>query len=834
MAVMATISASALTFTVDGIQYTTITNSQVKVTGGTRNYIYIGPTVTYNGTTYDIWCIDDGAFKNSTTAQYLEIDSEGFAYIGEQAFMGCTNLKQIKFTKVAPDCQFSIEKEAFSGCNNSELTSVAFPENGMYMLGSYAFNNCTSLIVVYFRDIEYLSESAFLNCTNLVTVDYENTKTVKTLDGTHTTPDNALTVSSGNTSPFYPLRYTLKHVEVYGGQVQDFLFQGFTNIETVSINSLVTRIGKSAFNGCTQLSDFSMSSVGSDSELQEIGDYAFRNCPITTDLSFWSQSLTRIGLEAFKNHQAEKIAFSLYQGAGLTIGEDAFKSDKTKSIHLYGNITSIGHNAFACPNAETITYRASGNTDPYQSTDFYHSLFTNCNKVKTLDVNVSFEIKSYTFANMTIEKATINCKNITEHTFYNTAIKEVTLTISQTKDYNGCPFSYSKETLTSLTFGGGYKHIPAYLAYGLKKLTDFTFDKTIQSIGKYAFAGTGLSNIVFQYNSDGLNSIEDYAFSGCTNLRSIKCPYYIPPTLGTGVFADCVDDLKSVQLTVPSGAERNYKLADGWKEFYDVYIEYPISMWNGYRQDIRLSNENNSAIEGSVYYNYTTNTLVLNNTSDYFDQSAPDYQYGGNGISEIWIDQDKMPSHTLTIQLVGNNRIGTQIHMGSLYSETKKACNVVITGEGSLLCEGSITMSGGQVTFDNVKNCNIGGIFRSSENVSATGFPPCQVLVDHSQLTLNAYQEGSVDVDEFELRNCEIVSPVGTVFQDNQLYADGALVPSLTDVVIEPTATGIEEILGTRSSTPAGQAAKVFDPETGNIYILRGGKAYNLQGARVK
>ncbi|MBQ7716209.1 MAG: leucine-rich repeat domain-containing protein [Prevotella sp.] len=821
----AVLSANALTFTVDDIEYTTMTSSQVAITGGTRAYIGVYPTVTYNGKTYDIWCIADEAFKNSTTVEYLNIDSENFVYIGRQAFMGCTNLKSIEFEKVASQCQFYIDQEAFYGCNNSQLTYVSLPPEGVMELYPYAFRGCTSLRAVNFYDVMYLAESAFMGCTNLVTVSWDNDKTVKTIDANHTSPANALAVTSGTTSPFYSLRYQLKHINIYGEQVQDYLFQNFTNVEDVGISSDVKRIGKYAFDGCTSLVDVELYS--SNSKLQEIGDRAFRNCPIANNSLYFPHSyLTYIGMDAFLNHNVNKITIYGAASAGINIGENAFKSNTTKEISLSGNIASIGHNAFACPNAETIYYRMSGDTDPYQSSDYAHALFTDCNNVKTLNVNVNFEIKQYTFARMTIEKAEISCKNLTQVTFYQTPIKEVSLTVSQAKDYSGSPFSYSGLTLTSLTFAGSTR-IPDYLAYGMRNLTDFNFDATIQSIGKYAFSRTGLSDIVFKYSSSGLRQIDDYAFSGCTSLHSIKCPYSEPPTLGTGVFANCVEDLKTVELIVPM--ETNYKKADGWKEFYDVYIEYPVQVKNGYRQYTTLSNENNTAIEGSVYYNYTTNTLILDHTADWFSETESDYQYGGWGLSEIIIDQNLMPSSTLTIQLIGDNRMGDGITLGSGFS-TPKACNLTISGTGSLLCEGGILMTGGVITFDNLTNCQIGSIMR--DPYSNSSFPECEIVVDHSYLTLNTYREGVVDVDNFTLINCEIVSPAGTVFRDGKLYVNDALVPAHTDIVIEPTATGLEEIMS--GNTASAAARKVFDPETGNVYILRDGKVYNLQGIEIR
>ena len=126
--------ALALTFTIDGIQYTTVgatSESSVSVYGytGSLTGITIPDQVTNGGTTYTVTKINDRAFQNKGL-----------------------------YTVTLPTTLESIGSYAFSG---NKMSEILIPGNVTY-LGSNAFYNCASLETVYW----YLADGKTIQNSN--------------------------------------------------------------------------------------------------------------------------------------------------------------------------------------------------------------------------------------------------------------------------------------------------------------------------------------------------------------------------------------------------------------------------------------------------------------------------------------------------------------------------------------------------------------------------------------------------------------------------------------------------------------------------------------------
>ena len=126
--------ALALTFTIDGIQYTTVgatSESSVSVYGytGSLTGITIPDQVTNGGTTYTVTKINDRAFQNKGL-----------------------------YTVTLPTTLESIGSYAFSG---NKMSDILIPGNVTY-LGSNAFYNCASLETVYW----YLADGKTIQNSN--------------------------------------------------------------------------------------------------------------------------------------------------------------------------------------------------------------------------------------------------------------------------------------------------------------------------------------------------------------------------------------------------------------------------------------------------------------------------------------------------------------------------------------------------------------------------------------------------------------------------------------------------------------------------------------------
>lgn len=105
-------------------------------------------------------------------------------------------------------------------------------------------------------------------------------------------------------------------------------------------------------------------------------------------------------------------------------------------------------------------------------------------------------------------------------------------------------------------------------------LTSITIPNKVEVIQYYAFEND--SNLTSLTLGSGLMEIGG-AFTGCYKLMHITCFAIAPPILGTnsfqgkiyGVFDDIV--YSNALLYVPAVSIDTYKVADQWKDFYNIY-----------------------------------------------------------------------------------------------------------------------------------------------------------------------------------------------------------------------------------------------------------------------
>lgn len=221
---------------VDGIFYNLITKAREA-------------EVTYKGQThYEVKTYSGSiVVPNSITVDGIEYIVKS---IGEDAFSGCTGLKQVtisnSITKISmsafheckglttftiPNSVIEIEYAAFSDC--SALESINIPES-LTLIPSSAFRGCKSLSsVVIPNSITTIGNSAFEGCIELRSVNLPSS--IKTID--------------------------------------DYAFYGCTNLISLNFSTNVTRIGISAFSECT-----SIVSVNIPNSIISIGGGTFRGC----------------------------------------------------------------------------------------------------------------------------------------------------------------------------------------------------------------------------------------------------------------------------------------------------------------------------------------------------------------------------------------------------------------------------------------------------------------------------------------------------------------------------------------------------------------------------
>ena len=323
-----------------------------------------------------------------------------------------------------------------------------------------------------------------------------------------------------------------------------------SSVTYYNITYSVTSIGSDAFYGCSGLT-----SVVIPNSVTSIGSNAFYGCsgltsPVYNAHVFAYMPTSYSGAYTLPNGIESIADFAFYGCTGLTsvtipnsvtsIGVCAFRlCEVLTSIEIPDSVTSIGSQAF------TGCYALTSITIPSSVTSIGSDAFYKCTGLTSVTWNAK------------------NCNN----NIYNFG--------SQVKTF---------------TFGNEVEVIPASLCSGMSLLTTITIPKSVTSIGSNAFDGcSGLTSIeipnsVTSIGSNAFNNcnnlttlslgenITSYgknAFAHCPNLTSIYNYRERPAKLGTGTF-DGVDYFNCT-LYVLAGSVNMYKSpGSDWKDFYFV------------------------------------------------------------------------------------------------------------------------------------------------------------------------------------------------------------------------------------------------------------------------
>ena len=243
------------------------------------------------------------------------------------------------------------------------------------------------------------------------------------------------------------------------------------------IPNSVKEIGNSAFDYCTGFNG----TLTLSNKLETIGRYAFNNCSGFTGSLILPNSLTTIGKTAFfgcKGFQDLTLSKAL-----SVIPEEAFRncSSLTGDLVIPNSVKEIGNSAF---------YNCTG----------FNGTLTLSNKLET--------IGSYAF---------YGCSGFT-----GSLILPNSLTTIGKLAFQEC------EGFTDLTLPNALSVIPTQVFYGCKSLSgNLVIPASVKEIGRLAFnlctALNGDSENPSQITlPESLEKINDYVFSSCNNIKTIK------------------------------------------------------------------------------------------------------------------------------------------------------------------------------------------------------------------------------------------------------------------------------------------------------------------------
>ena len=172
LSLFSSFSALAYGCKVDGIYYDitpanrTASVTRVSYSGG----VIIPETIAFDGTTYSVTSIGDGAFANHSGLTSVTIPNS-VTSIGNYAFFNCSGLTSVTI----PNSVTTIGEFAFAYC--SGLTSVIFNAEKCTKMIS-AFSDCTNLTSLTIGDkVTIIPNFAFPHCSKLTSVTIPNSVT---------------------------------------------------------------------------------------------------------------------------------------------------------------------------------------------------------------------------------------------------------------------------------------------------------------------------------------------------------------------------------------------------------------------------------------------------------------------------------------------------------------------------------------------------------------------------------------------------------------------------------------------------------------------------------
>lgn len=369
-----------------------------------------------------------GVFAGNRSIESVTI-GKGLKAIGQSEFNNCTSLKTLvlgesvttigeyafRYTAIEsiiiPDSVTDLGMYVFQGCNSlatavigngitklngslfdgcSALTTVSISDS-VTTVETYAFRGCISLKSVDFgtKVAEGLNRTTFIGCSSLESINIkEGNPTYYSLDGVLFSTDGTLIqypVAKAGTS------YTV------GGSVKSIgveAFSGNKYLTEVTIEDSVTSLGGWAFMGSA-----SLEKVTIGKGITAIPQYLFSNCKALKEVSFGN--ITSIGDNAFSGSGIESITIP----EGVTqIDLMAFAMCRSlTSVTLPSTLKTIGESAFSDCSALTAL------TIPSTVESIAGAAFRGCTSltsvvlpttVKTIDDSVFAYLKFYEGGNL--------------------------------------------------------------------------------------------------------------------------------------------------------------------------------------------------------------------------------------------------------------------------------------------------------------------------------------------------------------------------------------------------------------------------------------------------
>ena len=461
--------------------------------------------------------------------------------------------------EIMENCQI-IGPDAFSGCTN--LTSITIPAS-VTSIGDFAFQSCTRLATVTFAEdsqLESISEYAFYGCRALQSIEIPASVTSignSAFDGCRNLTEITLpaSVTSIGNSAFRSCSSLATVTFAEGSHLEsisDYAFYGCSALQSIEIPASVTSIGSSAFQHCNRLTEITL-----PASVTTINREAFSDCSALQSIEI-PASVTSIGDSAFSGCSSlATVTFA--EGSQLaSIGYSAFSGcSALQSIALPESVTTIKSEAFNGCNALTEFTIPKGVTSLPSSLTGTSGNLQRIYYLGTIDdwVKIEFQAGSNSYDsvlsdpdielyidNQLVTEVVINSNTINSYAFSGYQ-KLTSVTLTQNVREIGAGAFANCDALTSLYYEGQLNNwlsirfnAASGSGRGIEGYNPLANDNVIlyinnqpvtevyisRNVPQQVFSGyKALEKVVI---AEGVKSIDDYAFSGCSNLTEFTLP----------------------------------------------------------------------------------------------------------------------------------------------------------------------------------------------------------------------------------------------------------------------------------------------------------------------
>ena len=422
---------------------------------------------------------------------------------------------------------------------------------------------------------------------------------------------------------------------VYGYRVTSIgngAFKEKTGIRTVKLPAGINRIGGSAFEDCSNLTEVTLPA---ESGITEIEDYAFSGCTSLTEITI-PPSVSKIGSHTFDGCNSLTTVNIFDLSAWCNI--DFYPDYKVSYGYVYSNPLASNENAKLCLNGELITDLVI----PEDVTEVKPGAFNFYKGLKSVTVHpglAKIGEKSFNWCDnleaVHISDLSAWCRIDFDddsanpvHFAHNLYLNGELVTdlvipdgITEVKDY---AFIYCSG-LTSVIIPEGVTSIGNSAFYGCSGLTSVIIPEGVTSIGNSAFRDcSGLTSVIIP---EGVTSIGGYAFQSCSGLTSVMIPQGVT-SIGHSAFSYC-SGLTSIVL------------GDGIEEFggnsYDnAFYGCDISEIILLDDSFEYLNQIEGIADGANVYGFINEADAPSGVRyRQLELDIPDYTYTGHGPEYI-------------------------------------------------------------------------------------------------------------------------------------------------------------------------------------------------------